>query len=135
MSNNLLFITLVAITLFQISAYTFIMVRFTDTQKQIKDIADNQFDAEEVMKLFNMKFNRPIVYEDKKQIVELYENIEIPWERYHMIKDNEDFDAYIKRKLADIYAERIMTYVDIVADSDYVRNKKIIKARLKVVKK
>lgn len=104
-------------------------------KKQIKDIADKQFDAEEVMKLYNMKFNRPIVYEDKKQIVELYETIEIPWERYHMIKDNEDFDSYIKRELADIYAERIMTYVDIAADSDYVRNKKIIKARLRVVKK
>lgn len=135
MSNNLLFITLVAMILFDISAYVFVMVRFTEIQNQIKDLADNQFDTEEVMKIYSMKFNRPIVYEDKKQIRELCETIELNWEQYHMIKDNEDFDAYIKRELADLYAERIMPFVDIVADSDYVRNKEIIKARLRVVDK
>lgn len=121
--------------LLMVSMLFFIGCYMDRLNNKIQDLADKQFDAEEVMKLFNMKFNRPIVYEDKKQIVELYENIEIPWERYHMIKDNEDFDAYIKRELADMYAERIMTYVDIVADSDYVRNTKVIKARLRVVNK
>lgn len=135
MSNNLLFITMVAMILFNVSAYVLIMVRFTETQHQIEDIADTQFDAEKVMEIYNMKFNRPIVYEDKKQIRELYETIELTWEQYHMIKDNDDFDAYIKRELADLYAERIMPFVDIVVDSNYARNTEIIKARLKVVEK
>lgn len=75
MSNNLLFITMVAMTVFNVSAYVFIMVRFTEIQNQIKDLADNQFDAEQVMEVFNQKYHRPIVYEDKKQIRELYEPI------------------------------------------------------------
>lgn len=133
--GDIMFALTIALTVGMI-AWSWVMASFMDkTSKALKDIQDNQFDAEEVMKLYNMKFNRPIVYEDKKQIRELYETIELTWEQYHMIKDNDDFDAYIKRELADLYAERIMPFVDIVVDSNYARNTEVIKARLRVVEK
>lgn len=133
--EDIMFALTIALTIGMI-VWSWVIASFMDkTSKTLKDIQDNQFDAEQVMKLYNMKFNRPIVYEDKKQIKELYETIEITWEQYHMIKDNEDFDAYIKKELADLYAERIMPFVDIVVDSNYARNTEVIKARLRVVSK
>lgn len=134
MSNNLLFITLAAITLFQISAYTFIMVRFTDTQKQIKDIADNQFDAEEVMKLYNMKFNRPIVTKEQADITEIKCSFEIPYEVYRDMLDGRiDQTEFIQRNSSALFEKQIASYIEYVIDDVPARCTKGVNARLRVV--
>ena len=131
MSNNLLFITLVAITLFQISAYTFIMVRFTDTQKQIKDLANNQFDAEEVMKLYRMKYNAPrIIRSETPNVIELKASYSLPYEYRNEVSEEELYLQLTKDLTKDLGK-----YVDVVIDKDIVRMSTEYRARLRVVSK
>lgn len=130
MSNNLLFITLVAITLFQISAVTFIMVRFTDTQNQIKDIADKQFDAEEVMKLYQMKYNAPRIICEQPNVIELKASYSLPYEYRNEVSEEEIYLQLTKDLTKDLGK-----YVDVVVDKDIVRMSTEYRARLRVVVK
>lgn len=135
MSNNLLFITMVAMTLFNVSAYVFVMIRFTEIQNQIKDIADNQFDAEEVMKVFNQKYNRPIITQDRADIKELVYEDRIPWEVYKRMENDKELHTKLAGQISKYYADMIIPYIDIAITSDYFRNDEVVKARLRVVGK
>ena len=130
MSNNLLFITLVAITLFHISAYTFIMVRFTDTQNQIKVLADKQFDAEEVMRLYQMKYNAPRIRCGQPNVIELKASYSLPYEYRNEVSEEEIYLQLTKDLTKDLGK-----YVDVVVDKDIERMSTEYRARLRVVVK
>lgn len=58
--EDIMFALTISITIGMI-IWSWVMASFMDkTSKALKEIQDNQFDAEQVMKLYSMKFSRPI---------------------------------------------------------------------------
>lgn len=131
MSNTLLFVTLCGIALFEIVFSSFVMVRFTDTQKQLRSIEENQFDAEEVMKLYALKYMpRPTIMRENKNVVELFSTYELPYEYIDQVTEEE-----IHMCLAENIAKELGNYIEVVSDKDIVRMSIQYRARLRVVEK
>ena len=131
MSNTLLFVTLCGIALFEIVFSSFVMVRFTDTQKQLRNIEENQFDAEEVMKLYALKYMpRPTIMRENKNVVELFSTYELPYECIDQVTEEE-----IHMCLAENIAKELGNYIEVVSDKDIVRMSIQYRARLRVVEK
>jgi len=133
MSNTLLFVTMVAITLFNISAYVFIMVRFTETQKLIEELSSKQFDAEQVMSLYQQKFVKPIIYQDRADVKELRYDIRLPYDHLKMMGSEEEMIDQVKKDIAKEYATNLMPFIDYQIDNDVVRFEKVFRSRLRVV--
>lgn len=127
MSNELLFIILIALFAFNIGAYALLI-------SKIDDIADKQFDANEVMNLWNMKFNRPIITSERADVREIKCSFEIPYEVYRdAIEGRIDQEEFIKKKLFELYEEQIVPYIEYVVEDDFLRWSKVVKSRLRVV--
>lgn len=57
---DIIFALIIAITIILV-VWSWVMASFMDrTEKALKDLADNQFDAKQVMNLYQQKFQRPI---------------------------------------------------------------------------
>lgn len=131
MNNTVLFIILISMALFEIVSFVFVMVRFTDTQKQLKDIEENQFDAEQVMKLYAQKYiSKPTIIRENKNIVELFATYELPYEYIDAIPEEE-----INKCLVEKISKELENYVDVVSEKDIERMNIKYKARLRVVEK
>jgi len=135
MSNNLIFISIVALTIFIISTYVFVMIRFTDTQKMIEELSAKQFDAEQVMKMYQQKYVKPIVYQDRADVKELKYDIRIPMGRMHICGSEKEFEEEVKKDIARNYSLTIAPYIDYAIDNDMVRLEKVFHSRLRVVSK
>jgi len=135
MSNNLIFISIVALTIFNISTYVFIMIRFTDTQKLIEELSSKQFDAEQVMKLYQQRNVKPIIYQDRADVKELRYDISMPYDHLKMMGSEEEVIEEVKKDIAREYADKIMPFIDYQIDNDVYRFEKVFKSRLRVVSK
>lgn len=100
-------------------------------KKQIKDIADNQFDAEQVMKLYAIKYSpKPKITTEQKNVVDLLAELDLP------IREAEKISGMmIKDQLVRDIAEEIEPYVEVVADKDLHRMEIRYRARLQVINK
>lgn len=99
-------------------------------KKQIKDLADNQFDAEEVMKLYQMKYNAPRIRCETPNVIELQASYSLPYEYRNEVSEEEIYLQLTKDLTKDLGK-----YVDVVVDKDIVRMSTEYRARLRVVSK
>lgn len=117
-------------TAVMIASFIWAAACFMDkTNKALKDLKDNQFDANEVMKLYAMKYApKPQIIAEKRDVVPLYATYELPsW------AGNEVEQEEINRYLTDEMSRQIFEYMDIVVDRDIVRMSTKYKARLQVI--
>lgn len=105
-------------------------------KNQLKNISDNQFDAEQVIETFNQKYNRPVIMQERADIKELLFEDRIPWNVYKQM-EAEDGELYSKllEQISRQYANMIIPYIDMAITDDYFRNDEVVKARLRVVTK
>ena len=104
--------------------------------KQLKDLKDNQFDAEQVLKMYEMKFNRPIITQERADIQCLYQTIEIPYELLKDIKEGRISEKeVIEKELIYKFSKMILPYIEYEIDMDYPTMSKTVKGRLRVLKK
>lgn len=101
-------------------------------EKQLKDLKDNQFDAEQVMQMYQQKFNRPIVFENRADVIELRREFSVPWDIYKQL-DEKEFDDYITKKLCNEFADEIKPFIEYRAENDYMTNRRVVHSRIKVV--
>lgn len=99
-------------------------------KKQIKDIADNQFDAEQVMELYAMKYApKPQIIKETLNVFPLYAYYDLPYDKEDCVTEEE-----IKKYLADEIRNQIEEYMEVESEHDIVRWSTQYRARLKVVK-
>ena len=120
--------------LLMVSMLVFIGCSMDRLNNKIQDIADKQFDAEQVMEIFNQKYHRPIITQERADIKELVFEDRIPWEVYKRMGTDEELHNKLLEQISKHYADMIIPYIDIVITSDYFRNDEVVKARLRVVK-
>lgn len=100
-------------------------------KNQIKDIADNQFDAEQVMKLYEMKYApKPKIITEQKNVIDLMAKLDLP-----IIDAKNTPDSQIKDQLVRDIAKEIEPYVEVVSDTDLHRMEIRYRARLQVINK
>lgn len=101
-------------------------------EKQLKDLKDNQFDAKQVMEMYQQKFNRPIVFENRADVIELKREFSVPWDIYKQL-DEKEFDDYITKQLCNEFADAITPFIEYRADNDYRYNRRVVHSRIRVV--
>lgn len=101
-------------------------------EKQLKDLKDNQFDAEQVMEMYQQKFNRPIVFENRADVIELHREFSVPWDIYKQL-DEKEFDDYITKQLCKEFVDAIKPFIEYRADNDYRTNRRVVHSRIRVV--
>ena len=104
--------------------------------KQLKDLKDNQFDAEQVLKMYEMKFTRPIVTQERADVQCLFQTVELPLELLRDIKEGRISEKeFIKNELVYKFSKMILPYIEYEVDYDVVTMRKVAKGRLRVLKK
>jgi len=104
--------------------------------KQLKDLKDNQFDAEQVLKMYEMKFNRPIITQERADVQCLYQTVELPYELIKEIKEGRISEKeVIEKELIYKFSKMILPYIEYEIDMDYRAMSKVANGRLRVVKK
>lgn len=129
--GDIMFALTIALTVGMI-AWSLVVASFMDkTSKTLKDIQDNQFDAEEVMKLYAMKYApKPKIFTEQKNVVGLVAELDLP------IREAENTsDKLVKDQLVKDIAEEIEPYVEVVSDTDLRRMEIKYRARLQVINK
>lgn len=100
-------------------------------KKQIKNIADNQFDAEQVMKLYAMQYApKPQIIREKHNVIPLYARYELPREAENYVTEEE-----IEKYLEDELSKQISNYMEVEKERDIVRMCTEFRARLQVIDK
>ena len=115
----------------------FVMATALDKiNKELRDLKDNQFDAEQVLKMYEMKFNRPIVTQEKADIQCLYQTVEMPYELLRDIEEGRISEKEIvENELVYKFSKMILPYIEYEIDMDYRTLSKVAKGRLRVLKK
>ncbi len=104
--------------------------------KQLKDLKDNQFDVEQVLKMYEMKFNRPIITQEKADIQCLYQTVEIPYGLLKDIKEGRISEKeVIEKELIYKFSKMILPYIEYETEIDCPTMSKVVKGRLRVIKK
>lgn len=101
-------------------------------KKQLKDLKDNQFDAEQVKEMYQQKFNRPIVFENRADVIELRREFSVPWDIYKQL-DEAEFDDYITKQLCNEFADALKPFIEYRADNDYRTNRRVVYSRIRIV--
>lgn len=128
---DIIFVLMIAITIMLV-VWSLVMAKFMDkTEKALKDLADNQFDAEQVMKLYSMKYApKPKIITEQKNVIDLIAELDLP------IREAENnSDRQIKDQLVRDIAEEIEPYVEVISDTDLRSMEIRYKARLQVIDK
>lgn len=99
----------------------------------LKDLRANQFDAEEVMKMYQQKFNRPVVLRDRADVIELRQDFRYPYE-VHKQLNHEELDDYISDKLCKGFTDEIKHYIEYETDYDITTNQIAVYSRLRIIK-
>lgn len=128
-TTEIMFALIIAITIILI-ILSWVMASFIDkTKRMLKDIKDNQFDAQQVMNLYAMKYApKPQIITENHDVVPLYAYYELPdWAEKNVTEDE------IKKYLVDELTKQISDYMEVEKDRDIVRMYTKFRARLQVI--
>lgn len=130
-TSDIIFALIIAITIILVG-WSWVMANFMyKTGKALKDLADNQFDAEQVMKLYAMKYApKPKIIKEEKKVIDLSAELDLPIREAENISDEQ-----IKDQLVRDIAEEIEPYVEMISDTDLRSMEVRYKARLQVIDK
>lgn len=104
--------------------------------KELRDLKDNQFDAEQVLTMYEMKFNRPIVTQERADIQCLFQTVELPYELMRGINEGRVSEKeFIENELVYKFSKMILPYIEYEVDYDVGTMRKVAKGRLRVLKK
>lgn len=128
---DIIFSLIIAITMILVF-WSWAMACYMDrTEKALKELADNQFDANQVMNLYAMKYApKPKIITEQKNVIDLIAKLDLP------IREAENIsDRLIKDQLVRDIAEEIEPYVEVVSDTDLRSMEIKYRARLQVINK
>lgn len=101
--------------------------------KELKELKSNQIDAKQVMDVYQQKFTKPIIFENRADVIELNQEFNIPYD-IHICMKNDEFDNYISKLIGRGFADAIKPFTEYVVDTDCVTRNRRVYARIRIVK-
>lgn len=134
MNNTVLFILLVAMMLFLVTSYIFILIRFTKVDKCIR-LLDGRMSATEKhwSKVYDcLQPTKQVfpIHASEQKINELSSNITITWDMEEFANEEE-----IARELEKDISKQLRPYIEVIVDKDVRRMETNYYARVRIVSK
>lgn len=132
MSNTILFITLIVLSLFCCSAYVFILIRFTRVDTALKLLREQMYSSEKhwgkVFDVLNPSRQVSLIHYDERKVTELKARIQVTREMEEFASQDDIANALTKE-----IAEQLKPYIEVAISKDIVRMQTNYVARLRVL--
>lgn len=134
MNNTVLFILLVAMMLFLVASYVFVLIRFTKVDKALKLFGSEAHSSnahwQKVFENLNPAKQIYPIHFDERKVIELKANMSVTREMEEFASEEE-----IARELERGILKQLRPYIEVISDKDIRRLTTNYYARVRIVSK